>query len=310
MMLFGEEPCDGVIETKRCMACALYAMGMPKSLARGAATVPSMLYEQAAALTGRSEQLSALRIPGLIASGRQRFFDFIDKVDQVVAVAQWVNDVLRRNAVPVAKITLSRQGIDVPAEIPRPTVTRGRTGLLKIAYFGRIDRAKGPDLLARALKIIPDAPVEVDVFGIRDTARPNDVYGWLAAHAQRDPRLTMHAAIATDKVVGVMADYDLIAVPSRSLETGPLVVLEAFSAGVPVIGANLGGIAELVRDGVDGILVAPNDEGAWAATIRRLVEDRHVLDALRARIAPPRTMDAAAKDMASIYAQILARSSP
>lgn len=119
--------------------------------------------------------------------------------------------------------------------------------------------------------------------------------------------MTLRTAIAPDKVIGLMADYDLIAIPSRWLETGPLVVLEAFDAGVPVLGANRGGIAELVRDGVNGILVAPDDVAAWAATIRRLTEDRQVIDVLRARIAPPRTMDAAADDMATLYARILPR---
>ena len=307
MMLFGETPCDGIIETKRCMACALAASGMPKPLARAAAAVPSTLYAQAAAITGSSGPLSALRIPGLITSGRQRFLDFIGKVDHVVAVSQWVSDVLRGNAVPVAKITLSRQGIGALAQVPRPTMLRGLAGPLKIAYFGRIDRTKGPDLLVRALKMIPKARVRVDIFAIRQAAGPDH---WFSAQVQRDPRLTLRTAVAPDKVVGVMADYDLIAVPSRGLETGPLVALEAFAAGIPVLGANLGGIAELVRDGVDGILVAPDDAAAWAATIRQLAEDRHVIDALRSRIAPPRTMHAVADDMATVYARILARPSP
>ena len=180
-------------------------------------------------------------------------------------------------------------------------------GPLRIAYFGRIDRAKGPDLLVRALKMIPNALVRVDIFAIRQADGPDQVYDWLAAQAQLDPRLILHTAVAPEKVVSVMADYDLIAVPSRWLETGPLVVLEAFAAGVPVLGSNLGGIAELVRDGVDGILVAPNDAAAWAVAIDRLAENRYVIDALRARIAPPRTMDAAADDMAALYAEILTR---
>jgi glycosyltransferase involved in cell wall biosynthesis len=309
MMLYGKMACDGTIETKRCTACALAALGIPKPLARGAAAVP-MLYEQVASFKKLSGPLSTLRIPGLIASGRRRFFDFISKVDHVVAVSQWISDVLRRNAVPAAKITLSRQGVDAPAQLRLPTVGRQQSGPLKIAYFGRIDAAKGPDLLARALQLMPQALVKVDIFGVRFAAGPDDVYDLLAAHAQKDPRLTLRAAVEPEKVVGVMVDYDLIAVPSRSLETGPLVALEAFAAGVPVLGANAGGVAELVRDGVDGILVAPDDAAAWAATIKRLAENPHVIDALRARIAPPRTMDAVADDMAKLYAQILPRLSP
>jgi glycosyltransferase involved in cell wall biosynthesis len=185
-----------------------------------------------------------------------------------------------------------------------------QAGPLKIGYFGRTDHTKGPDLLARALKMIPKALVQVDIFAIRQAAGPDEVYDWLAAQAQQDPRLILRPAIAPDAVTRIMADYDLIAVPSRWLETGPLVALEAFAAGVPVLGANLGGIAELVRDGVDGILVAPDDAAAWAATISRLADDRYVIDALRARVAPPRTMDAAADDMAALYARILPRLSP
>ena len=44
-----------------------------------------------------------------------------------------------------------------------------------------------------------------------------------------------------------MANFDLLAVPSQWMETGPIVVLEAHAVGTPVLGANLGGIAELVH---------------------------------------------------------------
>jgi glycosyltransferase involved in cell wall biosynthesis len=309
MMLFGQQPCDGIIEPKRCTACALAALGVPKSLARLAAIAPNILAAGSGA-HGDREGLSFLRIPGLIAGGRRRFYDFIRKVDHVVAVCQWVKEVLERNGVPPERVTLSRQGLSQAVLHPSPRVARDRRGPLRIAYFGRIDRAKGPDLLARALKIIPKAPVQIDIFAIRQSAGPDQICDWLAAQAQQDPRLTLRTAVAPDKVVGVMAEYDLVAIPSRWLETGPLVALEAFAAGVPVLGADLGGITELVRDGIDGILVAPDDAAAWAATISRLAEDRRVIDALRTRIAPPRIMDAAADDMARLYARILSCPSP
>ena len=308
MMLFGETPCDGVIDTKRCVACALTGLGVPKPLACAMAVVPNRLRSRAATITGQLRMPSALRIPSLIASGRRRFLEFIGKVDHVVAVSQWVNDVLTRNAVPVEKVTLCRQGVGAPTQARRSRELLEQAGPLKIAYFGRVDYTKGPDLLGRALSMMPGVAVKVDIFAIHQSAKPNQVYDSLKAHAQQDARLTLRTAIAPDAVTDIMADYDLIAVPSRWLETGPLVALEAFAAGVPVIGANLGGIAELVRDGVDGVLVAPDDAAAWAATIRRLVNNRHLIDAMRARVEPPRTMNAVADDMATLYAKVLARS--
>src|SRR5262249_3474712 len=160
-------------------------LGMPKALARAGAAVPSTLYARAGAMTAPWNPRSALHILAPLASGPQRFLDFISKVDHIVAVSQWISDVLRRNAVPVAKITLCRQGVDAPAQ-KRPTVRGGQAGPLRIAYFGRVDRPKGPDLLARALKLIPNAPVQVDIFAIRQNPGTDKAYDWLAAQAQQD----------------------------------------------------------------------------------------------------------------------------
>jgi len=308
MMLFGQQPCDGIIEPKRCTACALAALGIPKSLARLAAVAPNALAAGTRTLANNRERLSFLRIPDLIAGGRRRFCDFIRKVDHVVAVCQWVREVLERNGVPPERITLSRQGLSQMV-LPRPPrAARDRRGPLRIAYFGRIDRAKGPDLLARALKLIPKAPVHIDIFAIRQSAGPDQIYDWLAVQAQQDSRLTLRTAVAPDKVVGVMAEYDLMAIPSRWLETGPLVALESFAAGVPVLGADLGGIAELVRSGIDGFLVPADDAVAWAAAITRFADNPHLICEMRGRIETPRSMDAVVDDMAIVYSAVVAAS--
>jgi len=92
-----------------------------------------------------------------------------------------------------------------------------------------------------------------------------------------------------------------LAVSSQWLETGPLVVLEAFAAKVPVIGSRLGGIAELVRDGVDGLLVEPSSTEDWAKKLRRLMDDPSLLLRLRSNVRAPRTITTVANEMASIY---------
>jgi glycosyltransferase involved in cell wall biosynthesis len=84
-----------------------------------------------------------------------------------------------------------------------------------------------------------------------------------------------------------------------------MVVLEAFAAGVPVIGSNLGGIAELVTDSVDGLLVEPCSVGAWIQVLRKLSNDRTVLDKLRSGISPPRRISESARDMAEVYRALL-----
>lgn len=305
MMLFGERPCDGTIQVQRCTACALAGLGAPKPLARMATNLLSGRKSLAADRGGPS----FLRVPGLIAGSGERFAALIGKTDHVVAVCEWVRDVLVRNGVPSDKITLSRQGLSQLSTDAHTRATPETHESLRIAYFGRIDRAKGPDLLARALKLIPDAPVTIDIFAIRQAVGFDSDYAWLKAAADSDKRLSIRAAVRPDRVIGAMAEYDLIAIPSRWLETGPLVVLEAFAAGVPVLGASLGGIAELVRDGVDGALVAPDDPAAWAAAIANLARNPDLIGAMQHNITAPRSMDSVVDEMISLYGRIAGNAS-
>ena len=86
---------------------------------------------------------------------------------------------------------------------------------------------------------------------------------------------------------------------------GPLVVLESFAAGTPVLGARRGGIAELVSDGVDGLLIPPEDVGAWASAIDKLAASPQHILRLRAGIRAPRTIIDVAHDMSELYRTLL-----
>jgi glycosyltransferase involved in cell wall biosynthesis len=94
------------------------------------------------------------------------------------------------------------------------------------------------------------------------------------------------------------------------METGPLVVLEAFAARVPVIGSALGGIAERVHDGVDGILVPPGDPRALARAIARLARDPDRVARLRQGIGPVRSADEVADETRRLYSEVLAARPP
>jgi glycosyltransferase involved in cell wall biosynthesis len=88
------------------------------------------------------------------------------------------------------------------------------------------------------------------------------------------------------------------------METGPLVVPEAMSAGVPVIGSARGGIPAFIRDGVDGILVAPDDVDAWAEAMLGILGDPTLLPRLAAAIRPPETMSRVVDQMMELYARV------
>jgi glycosyltransferase involved in cell wall biosynthesis len=299
MMLYGKEPCDGFIERQRCTSCALAALGVPRAFGALTASIPNRLAEAFAALSKIARPAAAARIPALIGETRAQFQSFMAKVDDIVVLCQWTRDVLARNGVPDEKISLSRHGV-ADIALAGHAAVGDKHGPLKLAYFGRIDRTKGPDLLVSAIATIPRANVTLDIFALLPPGRSaaaEELEAWVA----HDRRLTLRNTVAAHAVRQTMSDYDLIAIPSRWLETGPLVALEAFAAGVPVLGADLGGIAESVRNGVDGILVQPDDVNAWSAAILKLACNHALVNELKSNIRPPRTMDDVARDMTELY---------
>jgi glycosyltransferase involved in cell wall biosynthesis len=98
----------------------------------------------------------------------------------------------------------------------------------------------------------------------------------------------------------------VLAVPSRYMETGPIVVQEARALGIPVMGAELGGISERVHHGVDGWLLPFDDPRPWAEAIRVAATDRAEVARLSGNMRRTRSIDDVADDMARLYREIMA----
>jgi glycosyltransferase involved in cell wall biosynthesis len=225
----------------------------------------------------------------------------------VVVLCDWAGELLTRNGIPPGKLSLSRHGLPasqaIPSEAtPTPSSDRDR---LRIAFLGRLHPTKGLHVLLRAITSIPGAALELHVFGIPEDAHENAYTHSLRKLANGDARIRFCPPLASDTVPTALRGYDILAVPSQWLETGPLVVLEAFAAGIPVIASKLGGIAELVTDGIDGILVEPELVESWSAALRRFSEQPDLLPQLRRGVRPPRPIEAVANDMQRIYCGLL-----
>jgi glycosyltransferase involved in cell wall biosynthesis len=211
-----------------------------------------------------------------------------------------------RNSIPAEKLVLSRHGLPQSAPLasePAFIPASDRTPV-RIVFLGRLHPTKGLDILLQAISSLPNAPLELHVYGIRED--PEGAYARaLRQAAAGDPRIRFCAPVPSDQVPTLLRGFDVLAVPSRWLETGPLVVLEAFAAGVPVIGSKLGGLVELVDDGVNGLLVEPESVESWSAVLRQLIEEPDLIAQLRAGIRPPRRMEAVADDMQAVYRDLV-----
>ncbi|MBV8713460.1 MAG: glycosyltransferase [Chloroflexi bacterium] len=297
----GREVCDGVLDVKTCTTCVLQGLGVGQRVGAVLGAMPTGLGRAIGSFGLAGGTWTAARMTDLVNRQHTSFRALMRFADRVVVLCNWAGDVLRRNGVPAEKLVLSRHGL--PRRSAQSTESRCKRveDPLRIAFFGRLHPTKGVDTLVRAITGLPAARLELDVFGIDGDSR---YAASLREIAQQDSRIRFCDAVGSDAVPRILAEYDVLAVPSRWLETGPLVVLEAFAAGVPVIGSNLGGIAELVTDGVDGLLVETDSVAAWQGALTTLETDSPMLRQLRAGVRPPRSMSSVADDMLAVYDQV------
>lgn len=309
MMKWGRIPCDGLMDARRCSACALHANGLPKIVSLAVAALPARPLAWFGRMLGAGRLATAAQMPALVNKRHAATRSAFEISDHVVAVCDWVHEVLRTNGVPAIKVILCRQGLPdaVPVLNSGKVSARPRLGNyslenpLRLVFLGRLDQTKGIHVVVEALRMQAGLPVTLDVFGIAQGSGGERYREQLLGLAAGDRRIKFHNAVESSAVVARMRQYDLVVIPSQLLETGPLVVLEAFAAGTPVIGSRLGGISELVRDGVDGVLVAATDVAAWANAIGVLAASPDRLHTLRAGVQPPRQMTLVAQEMMAVY---------
>ena len=201
MMRMGRSACDGRLDRRRCSACVLAAHGMPPLLrdacglhARGDRPAWSSASGSGRARRHRPAPAglwSARRIGASASSMR--------KADRVVAVCLWARDVLRLNGVPDDKLVLCRQGLPRSGDparryIARPTATARHTAFCGSAISAGSIPPKGIDILIDALRRIPEVPLRLDIFAVRQAG--SDAYASrLERRAAGDRRIVFRAAL-------------------------------------------------------------------------------------------------------------------
>jgi glycosyltransferase involved in cell wall biosynthesis len=191
-----------------------------------------------------------------------------------------VQAVLSRGDIP---ITVVANFIDMSRFDPDShdrNVTRQSLGLgddeFVVGFVGRLDRAKGVDLLIDAAAILNDASRGVRIVIVGDGPERNRL-------EQQVRRLGLDGVVVLaglqENTAAVMRAFDAGVVPSRREAFG-IAALEMMRMKVPVIVSPVGGLPELVRDGQTGLVLARLDAGAIAQCVRRLEHD----DALRASL--------------------------
>jgi GT2 family glycosyltransferase/glycosyltransferase involved in cell wall biosynthesis len=206
--------------------------------------------------------------------------------------------------VEAARLTQQELGLDLgPFRGLRRTPGEGR---LRIGFLGSLMVSKAPHLALEAFAGLPPGQASLQLFGAHAAYHGDDGY-----RAELEPLLGLPGvryggALPHAGVPAALAGLDVVVVPSVWLENGPLVIREAFAAGVPVVAADLGGMAEMVEDGGSGLLFRPGDAADLRRCLERLLQEPGLRERLCAGIPPVKDIAEDAAWTRRIYAECAA----
>lgn len=218
---------------------------------------------------------------------RRAYRLMLDWCDRSIAVSEQVRRGMARElgideALMARRIVTIPNGVRIGSTIdPREReALRERWGVapdeLLIAGAGRLVRQKNFEALVDALAALVDEPVPWSCVIAGEGAAMPSLEQRILGHGLAS---RVRLAGRLDNVQDLLMAADMFCLPSR-FEGLPLVLLEALAAGLPVCATRIDGVADIVADDREAVLVAPDDVAALAEGLRQLLAD----PALRSRI--------------------------
>jgi len=224
------------------------------------------------------------------------------QAQQFISPSQFLIDEYVAAGYPQERFLHLENGI--PAERIAGFSWRPSHGPLRVTFLGSLAWQKGVHILAQAFRGLPVGAARLRIWG--DPAVFPEYSERVRGLLDR-PDAEMMGRVANERVGEVMADSDIIVVPSVWYENSPVVIQEARAAGVPVVASGHGALAEKVRDGVDGLHFAPGDAADLCRVLQRLADEPELLPRLRQNIPPPMDVSEHTRQLEAIYRQVMGR---
>jgi glycosyltransferase involved in cell wall biosynthesis len=302
------------IDTDRCVRCfqqspfytqmavgpaarAVASSGTLRRLVGVARHAAPVLFQSAARAAGAVRRLPVLEadIAQRLAQARHLF----ELVDLFVAPSASIGREFEALGMDPKKIRVSDYGFRPSPTPPR----RSRQGRLSFGFVGSLVPHKGVHVLLEAVRRLPSEAYEVLLYG-----NPHVMPDYVAdlRRMASDLPVQFKGEFDTSATHEIYGQFDLLVVPSLWLENSPLVIHEAFQAGVPVVGARMGGVADLVQDGVNGLLYDADSPDSLARALEAVLANPACLDDWVRRLPPVKSIADDAREWQETYFQVIA----
>lgn len=304
-----KKPCDGVIKNYKCSVCSLHNRGVYTGFAELAAATGMLLQQNNIANSILPRSLTGLLgYPKYINNHRRRLQYIFTESEKVFVLSHWFKQVLLRNSLPENKITLLEKAL--PHSLPPlQSAIKSSTEkeMVRFIYLGRISKIKGLHLLLEALNTISCSNWQLDIYGQTGEAGYEEFCKELAT--RNNDKIFFKKLLQPQEVLKVLQAYDALVCPTVVEEMVGLVVMEAFAAGVPVIGSDSKGIAEQVKNNEDGILFKSGSDSSLADLLQKVLHEPAILQRLKNNIQVPQSFDIVARQVYNEYRVVMSKTS-
>jgi glycosyltransferase involved in cell wall biosynthesis len=217
---------------------------------------------------------------------------------RMIAPSPAIGDALVRNGTPASKVVVVPHGIPLPQRQPlRQDIGKGP---MRFLYLGRISYVKGVHVMLEAFSNLPHDAYELYIVGGAVTG-PDKRYMAKLQRRYASINTIWHGAKSHDEIPQYIAACDVMVHPAICLDVFGLTITEALAVGRPVIATRCGGAEAQLRDGENGLLVAPNDPGALSNALMRLVENPELVQKMADNICAVNSLDSHIHDLEEIY---------
>jgi len=193
--------------------------------------------------------------------------EIIDLIDIFISPSHTLKDFFINQGVDRNKIEYLKYGFNTKKIIYNKKVFT-QSSKINFGFMGRVIPTKGIKVLVDTFKKIPNEQLSI--------------YGSIGEQKRflETKNIIFKGAYNNNNINEVLNDIDVLIVPSIWYENAPLVIQEAFLAGIPVITSNIGGMAELVKDKVNGFTFKVGSSEELMSTIKKISYNPMILNSL------------------------------